>query len=568
MRTPYSLLTAAFGTLLLIASTEATAQTRSLFAHPAPARMRTAGHVVAQHPAPGVFRGGGPINDECANAVAITIVGLDECGTLATAGDNTSATQSVGNPTCDNSNAGYSDVWYSFNSGSNINVFVTLTPDAAMTDWCYVVYQACDTTADIACEVVPVGAQSVAVAPNTDYSIRVYSNLQYGVGGPHTVCVAVDNSPAPVNDLCSSVVPVTLSIGGSVNFTGTTAGATVDGDFVQTDLGLTAAVWHAFTTTDACADVTLSLCGTEPAFTAYYLVLSSGCPLDTASVTFSNSSSTGVCPDGNVTVVFLGLPAGTYYYPVWSEIGTAYGPYTIDLSATTCAQPPANNDCAGAISLAAGISCTPVTGTTLLATQSQPADSCNGFLGVANDDVWYMFTATATDMTVAVLGGDGFDAVVELFEGTCGSLSEIGCADATFGTQTEEIQQAGLVIGQVYYFRLFNYGTGAPAVSTFTVCVVEGAGTNIGIGEVGSTDLFTVYPNPTEGDVSISWAGASGKVHIELLDMTGRIAFSEQRNLSTGQQYALSLKGKLAQGAYTVRLTGGTDRAEQRVVLN
>ncbi|MBK9761655.1 MAG: T9SS type A sorting domain-containing protein [Flavobacteriales bacterium] len=568
MRTPYTLITAAFSTLLLLGSSEATAQTHALVAHPAAAHARSSQQASLHHSSPGGFRGTNPVNDECANATALTVVGLDECGTSATPGDNTTATQSVGNPSCDASNAGYADVWYSFNSGSNSTVYVTLAPDAAMTDYCYAVYQACDTTADIACSVLPGGAEAVAVAPNTDYSIRVYSNLQYGVGGPHTICVAVDNSPLPVNDLCSSVTPVNLAIGGSANFTGTTAGATIDGDYDPADLTPYPATWHAFTITDACADLQISYCGTDPAFTNYFVVVSTDCPLSDSSVVFSTSSNTTACADGNVTVVFYGLTAGTYYYPVLSEIGTAYGPYTIDVAALPCAQPPANDDCAGAINLTAGTSCEPTTGTTLLATESQPADSCNGFLGIANDDVWYSFTATATDMTVAVLGGDGFDAVVELFEGTCGNFSEIGCADATVGTETEEIQQAGLVIGQTYYFRLFNYGTGAPAVSTFTVCVVEGAGTNIGIGEIASADLFTVYPNPTAGDVSISWAGASGKVNIELLDMTGRIAFSEQRSMSTGQQYALPLKGRLAQGTYTVRLTGATDRAEQRIVLN
>lgn len=560
MRITFTLLTAG----LLLAGGELSAQRADLVGRPVQPNVRTGAHAVHQGDV-NALRGGAPVNDECANATPVPVVGLADCGTQAVAGDNSAATQSMGDPSCDQSDSGYSDVWYSFNSGDNSTVFITLTPDAAMTDWCMVLHTACDTTTDLACLIVPEGAQSVPVTPNTDYSIRVYSNLQYGVGGPHTICVAVDNSPVPDNDACGSGTAQDLAIGGSINFTGTTAGATIDGDYDPADLSTFPAVWHTFNVTDACADVTISYCGIDPAFGNWYIVVSTACPMTQESAVFATTNGTDECADGNPTVGFLGLTAGTYYVPVLSDLASAYGPYSITITATTCATAPANDDCAGAFPLTAGAECVGTVGTTLLATESLPADSCNGFLGVANDDVWYSFVATQADMTVAVQGDGSFDAVIEVYDGACGSTSEIGCADATVGGEAEEVQLNSLVVGQTYYFRLFNYGTAAPTLFTFNVCVVEGAGTNIGIEENTTAD-WSIFPNPGTGVFNLQYAGENAMGTIEILDLTGRVVYAEQAQLNTSAVRTIDLSG-VAAGNYAVRLTRNGARTEQRLLV-
>jgi hypothetical protein len=206
-------------------------------------------------------------------------------------------------------------------------------------------------------------------------------------------------------------------------------------------------------------------------------------------------------------------------------------------------------------------------GTTASATESQPADSCNGFLGIANDDVWYSFVATSTEMTVSVTGATGFDAVVALYEGDCGALNEIGCADATVSAGLEEVPQSGLTVGSTYLVRLFHYGSGNPTNAGFTICVTEGLG-GIGIGERNTDERVSLFPNPTTGDVFVTWPGASGTVRIELLDMTGRAVFAQERYMNHGQTTTLVVPQGVGQGTYAVRLTDGMLRYSGRVVVN
>ncbi len=367
--------------------------------------------------------GGAPANDECASPEVLTVSA--DC-TSPTPGDNTLATESELGPACDGTNDSlYIDVWFSFNSGTNTSVNVDLVPSDLMTDWVLVVLDVCG-GAELLCSIQPAAPQTVVVTANTSYVVRVYSNTQFGLPGPFTICVTGTPPPPP---------------------------------------------------------------------------------------------------------------------------------------------PPANDDCAGAIVLTAAADCVLTDGTTASATESQPADSCNGYLGIANDDVWYSFVATSTEMTVSVTGGTGFDAVVELFEGDCGTLTEIGCADATVNAGLEEIPQSGLTIGSSYLVRLFHYGTADPTDPAFTICVTEGLG-GIGIGERGTDARLSLFPNPTAGDLWVTWQGASGDVQIELLDMTGRTVLSQQLRLTHGQSIELAIPRKLEQGTYAVRLMDGVVRYSGHVVVN
>src|SRR5690606_7863449 len=104
----------------------------------------------------------------------------------------------------------------------------------------------------------------------------------------------------PTNDECSGAANQNLAAGSSVTFTGTTAGATNTGDFVPgSELdGLDATVWHAFTTTE-CANVTVSYCGTDPAFESNWIFLAPSCPAGDDYILATSSDYT-TCPDGNI----------------------------------------------------------------------------------------------------------------------------------------------------------------------------------------------------------------------------------------------------------------------------
>ena len=138
---------------------------------------------------------------------------------------------------------------------------------------------------------------------------------------------------------------------------------------------------------------------------------------------------------------------------------------TLCCFATSFAQ---SDNCSGAISLAVTANCSsPVAGSTAGFTQN-----IAGCVGNADDDGWYKFVATATSHSITVTGSASFDAVLEVFSGTCTSLVSIACMDNTISGQAESISLTGLSIGTTYYVRVFNYGVGSGS-STFTICLTN-----------------------------------------------------------------------------------------------
>ncbi|MGB3526739.1 MAG: GEVED domain-containing protein [Flavobacteriales bacterium] len=293
---------------------------------------------------------------------------------------------------------------------------------------------------------------------------------------------------APVNDECSGAVNQDLAVGSTVTFTGDNTGATTGSD----SLGTTPAVWEMFTTTE-CSNLAISYCGTTPAFGNAFANLFIGCPL----TDFIPNSGFDVttCGDGNFTIQYSEVPAGTYHYAIMLDAANdAVGPYTLNVSATACASVPGNDECAGAVDLTPGADCVPVAGTTDGATQSMDPILCNGFTSPDARDVWYSFTATATDHTVTIQGIENFDAVMELFSGDCTGLTSIVCGDPTFpstGPVTEVTPLTGLTVGETYYLRVYDYAHGSTG-HNFTICITTGV--------PPAQYCVPTQADPTEGD--------------------------------------------------------------------
>lgn len=86
--------------------------------------------------------------------------------------------------------------------------------------------------------------------------------------------------------------------------------------------------------------------------------------------------------------------------------------------------------------------------------------------GTPDDDVWFTFTNNTTrDVTLSCRGSNGFDPVVQVFSGTCGSLTSITCnnANSTVGG-TEEFTLVNLTSG-TYYVRVYHGGVGYSSVA-------------------------------------------------------------------------------------------------------
>jgi hypothetical protein len=155
-----------------------------------------------------------------------------------------------------------------------------------------------------------------------------------------------------------------------------------------------------------------------------------------------------------------------------------------------------NDDCANAEAITAGST----SFSTTTATNSGVAWSCAGGGG---PDAWYSYTATSSaDVTVDTCGS-GYDTALQIFVGSCGSLSQVACNDDACGLQSQ-IDLTGLTAGTTVLIRVGGY-----------------AG-NTGSGTLTVTEASTPPPgqpgNPTPAngatsvsvDQDLSWGAASG----------------------------------------------------------
>jgi hypothetical protein len=183
-----------------------------------------------------------------------------------------------------------------------------------------------------------------------------------------------------------------------------------------------------------------------------------------------------VCSDPDASTV-TGLTIGnTYYVRVYSWTGTTGQNSTFDICIGTPPPPPANDDCSGAINVPVnnGSGCTPVTSSVASAT---PSADPNGCFGTADDDVWFSFTATTTDVQIDLsnISGSTTDLYHSVYAGTCGALgAELVCSDPN----TSQVNS--LTIGNTYFVRVYSYTATAGQTTVFDICISE-------IGPCGTT---------------------------------------------------------------------------------
>lgn len=131
------------------------------------------------------------------------------------------------------------------------------------------------------------------------------------------------------------------------------------------------------------------------------------------------------------------------------------------------ALPPVNDECASAtwLTVNTGQSCSSTTTASLsTATVSAQANTCSVMNG---GDVWYQFTATSTAHTISLSGfaTAAQPAVLTLYQGDCGSLTQLYCS------VNNVIIATGLTAGTVYKLRAF-YNLNSPNNNSgFTICV-------------------------------------------------------------------------------------------------
>jgi hypothetical protein len=308
------------------------------------------------------------------------------------------------------------------------------------------------------------------------YKIRVYGR---GAGSTtqdvFDICVYHGVAPAaPANDNCAGAVNLTGPASPACVLTaGTVLGATSSTPASVCIGTANDDVWYKFTATASTA-YNVTVVGSAQ-FDAVIQVLNGGVsPGNCASLTSVNC--TDISGQGGTEVANLtGLTLGNTYFIRVYDYGAAApatSTFQICVNYITPPPPPVNDNCAGAITLVPGGTCSPLAGTTLGATASAVAVSC---VGTANDDVWYKFVATSTIHKVQVNASTGFAAVVEVMTstaGACGTVANLACGNAATIGAPVVVTLPGLTIGNTYFVRVYDFFAVAPATPTFDICVV------------------------------------------------------------------------------------------------
>jgi gliding motility-associated-like protein len=254
---------------------------------------------------------------------------------------------------------------------------------------------------------------------------------------------------------CSTATPISVTANCSSPTAGTSAGAT------QSIAGCVGTadddVWYSFVATGTAHQITI---GASASYDPVVQLFSGGCST-LASLYCQDNFGTGTGETINATGLTIGA---TYRIRVYHYFaGSGSGTFTICVTNPPAA--PSNNNCSGATSLTVNAACSNTAGTSVGATLSQA-----GCAGNADDDVWYSFVATNAVQTITVNPSATMDPVVQLFSGTCGSLTSITCMDLGFTDGNEVINALGLTPGQTYYIRVYDYYTGTGG-APFTICV-------------------------------------------------------------------------------------------------
>ncbi len=254
--------------------------------------------------------------------------------------------------------------------------------------------------------------------------------------------------------------------------------------------------WSAFDNSSATSGIR------QMNLTLQYRVGTTGAFTTVASSTYT-SSATGQA--ASQTFTNIALPSAVDDNPVvqirWVYYESAAQSGSRDpirLDDITVASKPNNDDCANAIMLTSGSSCSTTSGSTFGGTQSIAAIACGGFTGTAEDDVWYAFTATGTTHTITVVGSAALDAIVEVRSGSC-TGTNITCADATTAGGTETITYSGFTSGQTYLIRIYGYLATTASQGPFTICVTNPA----------PPSCLANPTSPTNGATGVALTGTS-----------------------------------------------------------
>lgn len=266
---------------------------------------------------------------------------------------------------------------------------------------------------------------------------------------------------APSNDACSGATSLTSDIT-CTNTTGNVFAAINEAPTITGDCAGSVVydVWYKFVAQTPNPTISLSNIGSD--FTNPGMEL----------ITGSCGSMTAIaCGTTSLAATFLS-PGTTYYIRVYSSSGAAPTSAT-NANFDICivdpvSSPPFNDECANAINLPIWNTCNNVGGSMAGATLSSGVPLSGSCSGTVTYDVWYKFIAVTNNtaiISLSSIGSNFTSSGLQVFSGTCGSLTAIACNNGT------SVTTPALTTGTTYYIRVFSTAASVPnGNARFNIC--------------------------------------------------------------------------------------------------
>jgi hypothetical protein len=411
-----------------------------------------------------------PANDNCSGAYAI------QAGTFCNPYTATFANATASTPTTTCGGTNGEDVWFQVFASDTAFTFEATpfgTGEDLVAEFFLSATNSCsnltsfgclDGTANGAAEAINV----IGLSPGDVVWIRVYDyNAGVSANPNFNVCAYWENL-APSNDNCAGATVIQAGPT-CVPFTGTMAGASASTPTTACGGTNEEDVWYQIFASDTAITVEITPLGTGEDLVGEFFVSSTGDCNGLVSIGCLDATAAG----GLEAVNVIGLAPGD---AIWVRVYDYNAGTPANPGFTICGywtpQTPSNDECAGATLLTASTTCNPTSFTAGGATASAPTSSCS-VGGLPESDVWFRFVATSTSATIRVGSVNGSDPVIQYFSGSCANLVSRGCSDFFIEGVDENLTATGLVAGQTYYVRVYDYRGAASPSQEFNICIIS-----------------------------------------------------------------------------------------------
>lgn len=421
-----------------------------------------------------------PSNDECANAIALTVNPDYACGAVSS-GTVENATQSADAEGC--SGTSDDDVWYSFVATGTEHRISLINIAGSTTDMYWSLYSGtCGSLTELTCSDPNSADVSGLIAGNT-YYVRVYTYTSTpGQTSTFDVCIGTPPPPPP-NDDCAGAIALTVNPDQSCAAVTSsyTNSATNSGISACAGSGADDDVWFSFVATSTSHEFTINNI-TGSSTDMVHEIFSGNC----------GSLSSIACSDPN-TSTWGGFTIGqTYYVRVYTY--STGEDASFDICVGTPPPPPSNDEPCGATPLLVNNgSCayqSAVLQTSATISSGVPAPGCSS-LGA---DIWFTATVPASGRLIVDLDDNGgptdmgmawytsstnncnnIDNLIECDDDDSqnGAMPMI-CHSGTICTVPGDCEQNGtLTPGETVYIRIWEYG--GNTFGPFDICAYEPA---------------------------------------------------------------------------------------------